>query len=115
MKRSDSGQIIESKGAQIFSVPNTIPGREFIRLLKLYKHNGKAMRIRARGSRNIGDYDTAIFRAKWFAVYLDEGSAKIAKWQEGHRIGMRVALMNERKSLEGRLDELTRLIGDAPW
>jgi len=68
-----------SKGTQAFNVPNDSEGKEFLRLLRKFSHNGTAYRARSRGPRKRpGDlYVTGSRRAsipqedaEWFAVYM---------------------------------------------
>jgi len=66
---------IESNGSQMFNVPNTPEGLEFIRLAHkfLNHHMFKSLRKRGRGKRPNGDRShVSAKNAEWFAVYTDE-------------------------------------------
>lgn len=68
-------KLVSTNGNQVFSVPNTLQGREFINTLKVYLNSDKykvVARGRAKNRREKGGngQDIAPSRSDWLAVYV---------------------------------------------
>jgi hypothetical protein len=72
---------IQTKGKQVFNIPNTAEGEEFKRLFyKFLNRKRYGCSFRNRGPRPKGcDYDTPKHLAEWFAVYMNY------KQDDGHQ------------------------------
>ena len=114
--------IIQSKGSQMFTVPNGVIGREFIRLLRVYladsykiRTRGRAKNRRATGGNG---QDPPRTTSDWLAVYVEGiGGLNLCQvkhdaWRKGHADGVKLASLNERTKLRHRIEELDPLIGD---
>jgi hypothetical protein len=74
---------IQTEGNQMFNVPNTEEGREFIKQLRKFSNN-KKFRARGRGSRKrCGDAAyVPLVGSEWMAVYEEKSDAdKEAAWK----------------------------------
>ncbi len=101
-------EVIQTKGVQFASVPNTIAGREWIHSLRGYLNRGEwrlvALRGRAKDRRRKGgsQTDTPTRTADWLAVYIEptkpkswavykvvsDASAESAAYNSGYRAAL---------------------------
>lgn len=103
-KGSKTLEVIPTKGTQFVSVPNTLAGREFLGLLRLYLNRGEfeieAVRGRAKDRRKKGGNreDTPCRTADWLAVYVNRKpdpvamAAKDRAWESAYNLGYRSGL-----------------------
>lgn len=118
MKR-ENVEIVSTDGCQVFSVPNTITGREFVRLLRVYINTDRYA-IRARGraqdrkKKGGNGQDIKAKRADWLAVYVqgvipanNRGEVQAA-YKDGHMNGERIQMLREKIMLEQRAEYLGR-------
>jgi hypothetical protein len=125
VRKKDAVKIIETHGGQVFSVPNSLSGREFIRLLRVYLNANFAMRTRGRAKNRKakgGDgQDTPRGTADWLAVYIegknpmDISDRLRESFKQGHMSGVNMAINNEKDALRHRLAILnSELDGGTP-
>ena len=121
--KKQSLDIIQTKGGQMFTVPNGIIGREFIRLLRVYINEDFKIRTRGRAknrkAKGGNGQDTPRTTADWLAVYVEGkgcfniSQAKNESWRKGHECGMKLRAIHERMQLKNRLELVNVEIGDS--
>ena len=115
--------IIQTKGGQMFTVPNGVIGREFIRLLRVYIADSYKIRTRGRAknrkAKGGNGQDTPRTTSDWLAVYVERnGLLNIAyqknmAWRTGYESGLRFRAIDERERLSNRIQLLNKEIGDS--
>ena len=107
---------IESKGSQVFNVPNDEEGQTFLKSASKYLNRTiyKASK-RGRGSRKEhgNASDIPVEHAEWIALYLNGSEVnriQLANWEREN--SMRHQLIEERKEEKARGDKLERVAAD---
>jgi len=92
---------IKSEGNQLFNVPNTPQGKEFLSLAQKYLNRNVygGLRKRCRGTRPKGSYEVTVQDAEWFAVYGEESAVKIRERCENRKQDMACMEQNIRRQV----------------
>lgn len=92
--------IVETKGNQVFNVPNTPQGREFIKSLRVYLNSTTTIKVRGR-AKNRKEKDGSqesqpLPKCDWMAVYMKNGD-----YEKGRRSGIDTAKYFMERTLRG--------------
>jgi len=99
---------IATTGNQLFSVPNTEEGKEFLRLAGKFLNKNVYKRLRKRGrgkNRPTKTFinDISVANAEWFAVYGEESQKKINEYWMKQRLSEEARRSNVRKQIAKEL------------
>lgn len=108
-------ELIESKGNQVFNVPNTDEGKKFLNDVKKYLNRNKySYKSRGRGSRKEygNQYGIALPNAEWIALYLEGSNLDTIRsyYDEQNRVAsLRKDLLSTCEALRDTTAESNRL------